>query len=432
MARLGALVLLSPTPNSRRDEYLLREDVLGLSVLERIILNLKECGIKKMVILGDRDSELKEFIRFSRRARDLDIFFIGDGERLGSILELLEKLPERLLILVGPYFLVEGYLSKIVDGKEHEKTLFLVLKRDELRGNGEVKVSLRDSRIIDIGYDLANPDGVLVGLIVSKNALLNITNGLEESVSLIEFLKNIIRLKDQKVIFVDEEKVVHVDSEEKLKLLEKKLLRSLNKPDDGFISYYLNRRISTRLSKYLVRTPLTPNMISIISFSLALLAAYLFSLGSYLYTVIAGIITQIASIIDGCDGEVARLKGLKSKYGAVFDTILDRYADMLLAIGIAYGYYTIVKDPLILLLLAIPLTGFIMSSYARKEYIIRYQRQPSRKILLLIRRDLRLFSIFLGALFGLKYAYYIMISLGIFYHIVVVWHYLISLRKEGY
>ncbi len=44
-------------------------------------------------------------------------------------------------------------------------------------------------------------------------------------------------------------------------------------------------------------------------------------------------VAQVASIIDGCDGEIARLKRLESDFGAWFDAVLERYADAFLLFG---------------------------------------------------------------------------------------------------
>ena len=65
---------------------------------------------------------------------------------------------------------------------------------------------------------------------------------------------------------------------------------------------------------------------------------YLFTRQGYIWGLLAGVVIQLASIIDGCDGEIARLKYRSSRFGAWFDTVLDRYADVAIAVGITYGY----------------------------------------------------------------------------------------------
>ena len=95
---------------------------------------------------------------------------------------------------------------------------------------------------------------------------------------------------------------------------------------DGYVSRYINRRISDPIAKLLVWTRITPNQISITSLVLAV-----FSFLSFIYNwnIAAGLLAQLSSVIDGVDGSLARLKGMSSEFGGFLDSILDRYADML-------------------------------------------------------------------------------------------------------
>jgi len=111
------------------------------------------------------------------------------------------------------------------------------------------------------------------------------------------------------------------------------------KSSDGPVSRHLNRRISLPISRAIVRSglPISPNMMSFISFSTGVGAALLFALGLPLG---GGLLAQFSSILDGCDGEIARLTGRGSRRGAILDSILDRLADGALILGMtifAYG-----------------------------------------------------------------------------------------------
>ena len=67
-----------------------------------------------------------------------------------------------------------------------------------------------------------------------------------------------------------------------------------------------------------------------------MLGAFLFFLGGYITLVIGAILAQVASVIDGCDGEIARLKIQVTEFGGWFDAVLDRYADAFLLFGLTY------------------------------------------------------------------------------------------------
>jgi len=112
------------------------------------------------------------------------------------------------------------------------------------------------------------------------------------------------------------------------------LLGSLRKSVDGLVSRTINRPISIAISSLLVHTPLTPNMLSVITFGIALGAAFLMASQEFVAGVLA---MQFSSIFDGCDGEVARLKYRTSKVGAWLDTVFDDISTPVFALATGYG-----------------------------------------------------------------------------------------------
>ena len=110
--------------------------------------------------------------------------------------------------------------------------------------------------------------------------------------------------------------------------------RSLGKVADGPVSRYLNRRFSQLITLHLLAdTGLTPNQVTLIVFIISLQSIPAYLLGLYW---LGGLIAQLGSMLDGCDGELARLKGMTSELGAFYDTVLDRYADVLVLIAATY------------------------------------------------------------------------------------------------
>ena len=93
---------------------------------------------------------------------------------------------------------------------------------------------------------------------------------------------------------------------------EQKLDRWLVKPTDGVFAR-MNRRISIPISRQLIKLPITPNMISLFTLLVGFASGLLFASGGY-WNILAGAVLSVwASILDGCDGEVARLKLLESR-----------------------------------------------------------------------------------------------------------------------
>lgn len=118
---------------------------------------------------------------------------------------------------------------------------------------------------------------------------------------------------------------------------EKRLWLDCRKPLDGIVSRHLNRYVSLWISSRIARWGIHPNHISIVTFSLGILAGVLAAMGGYWYLLLAGVVFQINSIIDGCDGELARVKYEFSVLGEWLDTISDDLSDVFFWAGLGIG-----------------------------------------------------------------------------------------------
>ena len=117
---------------------------------------------------------------------------------------------------------------------------------------------------------------------------------------------------------------------------KKMLLRTLTKVNDGWVSRKINRKFSTRLFTPLILklyAKISPNIVSVLSAAVGVLAGLFFF---FQKAVPGGILVQLASILDGCDGEIARLKKMSSPFGNFFDALLDRYTDSIILFGMFY------------------------------------------------------------------------------------------------
>ena len=118
---------------------------------------------------------------------------------------------------------------------------------------------------------------------------------------------------------------------------EKRFLRGSGKSQDGLVSRYLNRPISRSISRFLLRYPITPSGWTMAIAILPLVGAWFLSRGQYA-DVIAGLFFyQLYSILDGCDGEIARAKYLESTRGRQLDTWCDIAGNLLLTVSLGYG-----------------------------------------------------------------------------------------------
>ena len=121
---------------------------------------------------------------------------------------------------------------------------------------------------------------------------------------------------------VDETSWQAITEPEDCRVAECKLEQWLVKPTDGVFAR-MNRRVSIPISRQLIKFPITPNMVSLFTLALSLVAAAFFALGGYWYCLAGAVLGVWGSILDGCDGEVARFKLQTSDFGCWLDTICD-------------------------------------------------------------------------------------------------------------
>jgi len=129
------------------------------------------------------------------------------------------------------------------------------------------------------------------------------------------------------------------DSKASLKAIEKKIFQNIKDKTEGWVAPHLNKPVSFAMTRQLVKTDLSPNTITFVNLALAVLTALLIMNNNYGWRVLGAILMQFSSIIDGCDGEVARIKILSSRFGAWFDTIADDLANNLFWLGVFVGLF---------------------------------------------------------------------------------------------
>jgi phosphatidylglycerophosphate synthase len=113
----------------------------------------------------------------------------------------------------------------------------------------------------------------------------------------------------------------------------------MSKPQDGFVSRFLNRPISRRITAFLLKFPIRPNGWTVSIFALPLIAGAFLVRGDYVSVIIGAAIFQVFSILDGCDGEIARAKNLESKFGERLDYFCDFAASLVYVLTLGLGLH---------------------------------------------------------------------------------------------
>jgi CDP-diacylglycerol--glycerol-3-phosphate 3-phosphatidyltransferase len=137
---------------------------------------------------------------------------------------------------------------------------------------------------------------------------------------------------------------------------------------DWLRTWYIN--LIQPAIKIMIKYRLNPNWFTTLGLIISAVSAYFFAIGSHR---IAGAIYLLAGTFDIIDGKVARSSGRVTKFGAVYDSTLDRYAEMLVLFGLVF-YYSHLQSFVVFnfdwsivgaVAAAVTLGGSIMVSYIR-------------------------------------------------------------------
>ena len=169
---------------------------------------------------------------------------------------------------------------------------------------------------------------------------------------------------------VSEDLWQRVRTEEDRRSAERKLDRWLVKPTDGMYAQF-NRRMSIPISRQLIKLPITANMVSIFTLGVGIASAAFFALGGYWHTLVGALLCLFASILDGSDGEVARLKLLESDFGCWLETVCDYLFYLFLLVGMTVGLWRSSGAKIYLvwggLLLAGAFASFLTTAWERQR-----------------------------------------------------------------
>lgn len=195
---------------------------------------------------------------------------------------------------------------------------------------------------------------------------------------------------------------VRADDDASAAAAERALFASLPKDTDGYIARF-DRRLSIALSAALLPLPVTPNDITTASLVLGLLGAWWLASGGYGLTVAGAALLWFCCLLDGCDGEVARLKLLCSPSGAAYDLAADHLAHLATFVAIPVGVHRAFPQASFKLPGALLVSGFLACMFSVWYLVLRKAESERGRHALLIERVASrdyVYLIFLLALLG--------------------------------
>ncbi len=133
------------------------------------------------------------------------------------------------------------------------------------------------------------------------------------------------------------------------KKAETAIFAELMRGDLGFVARYLNKPVSFFITRhFLCHLPVTPNQVTIGAAVVGLVGAVCIASGSYALLVWGFFLAHLQSILDGCDGELARVRFQQSALGEWLDTIVDDGLNIVIFAAIGIGLYRGGGSPLLL------------------------------------------------------------------------------------
>lgn len=387
--------------------------LLGVPLIERVIRSAIEGGATEFyVVTGYQEILITNFLKSLEERLQISLTLIHNDEWQAenglSVLKARDRINDQFLLLMADHLFDPDIIRSLLDHPLNEGDVLLAVDTDTQNSLVDMedvtKVHIQNGKILNIGKTIDEFNGFDTGCFLCTTAIFE---AIEEAQNIHHdtTLSGAIRVlgERQHAKAVPTQKFwIDVDDDQAFGKAERYLMNLLKgKIHDGPISRLLNRPVSIRCSKILVNFNFTPNQISIFSFLLSLFAAAFFAMGEYRYLVFGGIMAQLASIIDGCDGEVARLKYLSSNYGGWFDAVLDRYADAFLLFGLTWHVYSTNLSSLVFVIGFMAMIGSFMVSYTADKHDNLMKNKIHNG--LRIGRDVNVFLLFLAAISNQPY-----------------------------
>jgi phosphatidylglycerophosphate synthase len=135
-----------------------------------------------------------------------------------------------------------------------------------------------------------------------------------------------------------------VASRSELSQATRQLFRSIYKPTDNLYAR-LNRKLSLPLTRLLLPTPVSANLMTLLTMGVGLAAGLLLAQGNYGAMAWGAVLSYLAAVLDGCDGEIARLKFEESPLGCWLDSVADYAYYFIYFGGVAVGLYRQHSEP---------------------------------------------------------------------------------------
>jgi phosphatidylglycerophosphate synthase len=285
----------------------------SVPILLRSILGAAKAGAARIVVVIDRVKGLpvrQELLKTGRVPNHVEWCGVTSGEdSLPSLIgQLASEIDGHLVLIAGNRVYHPSLHKRVADWDGTGDALTLMTDCETV---GICSLSRKASSDLARRYSTvaASSEDILSGLAMTHSTISEEVTG---------------------------DKWQRVGNERQRQLAERKLDGWLVKPTDGIFAR-ANRTISIPISRLIIPFPITPNMISLFTLGVSFAAGAFLALGGYWNMLTGAILSWFSSVLDGCDGEVARLKLQESAFGCWLETICDNLYYLFIFSGLTIG-----------------------------------------------------------------------------------------------
>jgi CDP-L-myo-inositol myo-inositolphosphotransferase len=408
-----------------------------MTLLERSIVAAGEAGFDDVVVVTGHEHErvAREALDVSRR-RGLRVAVVhngryqeGNGLSALAAKEIVGDAP--FALVMADHVFASALLRRLRATSVRPGEVVVAVDRSLGRAAGvdpadAMKVRLNGDRVEAVGKMLPAYDAFDVGAFVCSSAVLDAVEEVAAcgDTAFAAAVQVLASLGTARALTLEtDEWWFDVDTPTDRRRGSRFLFRSTGKALDGAVATRLNRAVSQRFVTPVllgVFPTITPNQTTIAAFVVAFAAAAALVAQA---PVVAAVFVVAASVLDGSDGEIARLAHRSSRFGSFFDAVLDRAADGLLFTGAAI-YLATSRDlashlgsaqvPVVTAIAGLALVGHLLVSYTTAKAALDLGHRYHGVLLAGGRgRDLRLLILTLGALGAAVHASSLLAALAV-------------------
>ena len=344
----------------------------GLSLLERTARNCAKAGAAEIIIVvGCRGREIIE--QLSEKLSDLPVRWVQNQKwENGNGKSVLAAKPfigtEPFLVIMSDHIIFADTIRRLIETRPVKPTNVLAIDRKyNLLGDlpDAMKVRLNDNSITTLGKDLPEFEAVDIGVGLFQYSFFEELETAERhsdgKCAHSDGTRGLAKRGTLQPFDIGDDRWEDVDTPADRAAAEKVLFQSLRKKTDGFMSRHLERNISLTLTKRLANTSITPNTFTVALMLSLAVPAILFAQADPKLNLLGAFLFWVGSSLDGCDGELARLKFKESRLGGWLDLWSDNVVHIMIFSGIGIGIFRRTSDPVWLWLAGAACLGVLLS-----------------------------------------------------------------------